>query len=306
MMPTGRVLVTGANGFVGTAVCSGLEARAYDVVRATRFSSPSSIGVGDVGPETDWSCLLPGVDCVVHLAAHVHRRDHAENEALEFERVNVAGTHRLARQAAEAGVRRFVFLSTVGVVGVSQRNIVNEDTRSAPATSYARSKFEGEKGLIALSERTGLSVALLRVPLVYGQGAPGNLKRLQPLVERGIPIPFGSVNNQRSAISVENLASAIRTTIDSECVASKVYYVEDGTLWSLREMIEQIASTIGRQPRLVPFPVSMLALMLKGVGKSVLTDRLLGSLVVDSSVFRRETGWVPPLSPEAALARGVV
>ena len=300
-----RVLLTGADGFVGTAVFSHLVAAGHEVVRATRFGSEGSEATGDIGPTTDWTRALAGTDAVVHLAARVHRRGSSDRDRALFERTNVAGSERLAAQGAGLGVERLVFLSTVGIVGSAVAAPVDEGTAPDPANTYAASKLEAEQRLLEIGRASNLQVAVLRAPLVYGPGAPGSLARLRSLVENGAPLPFGSVDNRRSAVSVDNLAAAIVASLSSD-IGGGWWYVEDGTVWSTRQMIEEVGKTIGRTPRLVSVPVASLRSILSLVGKRDLSNRLLGSLVVDGSAFRSATGWMPPSSVDAALSRGVV
>ena len=302
-----RILVTGATGFIGRILQPALEAQGHTVIPTSRRDLSGYVNVGVAGPATDWAGVLVDIDSVVHLAGRVHiLTEDSSDPAAAFESVNSIGTERLAEQAAEYGVRRLVLLSTVGIVGSAVAQVVDESTPPNPTNHYAASKLEAELRLLDIGRRTGLEAVVLRAPLVYGPGAPGSLTRLRPLVEKGIPIPFGSINNQRSAIAVGNLVSAIGVAIDSDRVANRTLYVEDGTLWSSLEMAERVGQTIGRSPRLVRVPVSVLRWTLNSIGKRGLVDRLLGSLVVDGSKFRSLTGWVPPLPVEEALDHGVV
>lgn len=300
-----RVLVTGADGFVGKAVCARLSEAGHEVVRATRTGMGGSEAVGDIGPGTEWTRVLGGVETVVHLAAHVHAPGATARDRALFERVNVAGTARLARQSVEAGAGMLVFLSTVGVVGSALAAPVDGRTPPAPANLYASSKLEAERRLLQIERESDLEVVVLRAPLTYGPGAPGSLSRLRPFVERGVPLPLGAVKNRRSAIAVDNLASAVVATTACDRM-SGLWYVEDGTVWSSRQMVEQIGNTIGRSPRLVSVPVSTLHAMLKLARRPAVASRLLGSLVVDGSAFQSATGWTPLLPVGTALSRGVV
>lgn len=284
-----------------------LDASGHTVVMTSRRKMSGYLNVGEIGPSTQWLDALEGVEIVIHLAARVHVIADAARDPLDaFRIVNVAGTEQLARAAANAGVRTLVFLSTVGIVGRSAVEIVDEGTQSNPANAYAISKLEAEMSLLHIAKETDLNVVVLRSPLVYGPGAPGSLVRLRSLVEKGVPIPLGSVENHRSAIAVENLASAITDAMESNATVNRVFYVEDGTVWSSPQMVEQIGQTIGRRPRLVPVPIPLLRPALTLIGRKELLGQLLGSLVVDGSAFRSVTGWIPPTTVDDAFTRGVV
>lgn len=308
------VLVTGATGFVGRAACQHLLARSWPVKAAVRprprsmpglLPAVEQVNVPSMGPHTDWAAALAGVDTVLHLAARVHVMDEKAPDPLaEFRRVNTAGTERLARMAADAGVRRLVFLSTIKVNG--------EETGSTPFTeadapnpqdAYAQSKWEAEQALQRVAGQTGLEVVVLRPPLVYGPGVKGNFLRLLRAVDRGIPLPLAWAQNQRSLIFLGNLVDAIATCVTHPKAAGNTYLVSDCEDVSTAELISRIAAALGRPARLWPFPTPLIALAGGLMGKSGEVERLLGSLEVDCTEIQRELAWNPPYSMTEGLAQ---
>ncbi len=313
-----RVLVTGASGFVGRELCACLEAGEHEVVRAARQprGEGGDVIVGDIGLDTDWRFALTpspsplgrgeSVDVVVHLAARVHvMHDEATDPLAEFRKVNVEGTLNLARQAAAAGVRRFVFLSSVKVNGEGRDVPYRETDAAAPQDAYAVSKWEAEQGLMAIAQETGMEVVILRPPLVYGPGVGANFLRLLRMVERGVPLPLGAIDNRRSLLYLGNLVDAIALCLAHPAAANRTYLVADGEDVSTPELIRRLAALMGGPARLWPVPPGLLELAGKLVGKSAEVQRLLGSLAVDSGAIRRELGWQPPFTLEEGLAETV-
>ncbi len=305
-MASAPVLVTGATGFVGRPLCRLLAERCLPLRAALRSpdagSLPSAargVVVGDIGPETDWGEALEGVDSVVHLAARVHRLQ--DDQPGLYRRVNTLGTLNLAEQAARAGVRRFVFLSSVKAVGESGH--LGPTTPPSPADAYGRSKREAELGLRDLEARTGLEVVILRPPLVYGPGVRANFLRLLRLVDRGLPLPLASVDNRRSLVFVNNLADAILTCLEHPAAAGGTFYVSDSELLSTPELIRRLAAALGRPVRLFPFPPSLLRLVAKAAGRAAVAERLLGDLTVDDAPLRETLSWVPPITPDEGISR---
>lgn len=307
-----RILVTGANGFVGLQVCAALALGGHTVVRATREAahaqgSQPEIAVGEVGPDTQWAAALVGVEAVIHLAARVHiLRETIADPLSEFRRVNVAGTERLARAAVAAGVRRFVYVSSIGVHG---RNIASgpltEEHSVAPYSPYSKSKLEAERVLSDVARQTGMEVTVVRPPIVYGPDNPGNFLRLLRLVQLGIPLPLGSVDNRRSMIYVGNLADAlIKCSVHGQA-AGKTYVVSDGDDVSTPQLMRMLARLMGRPSRLWPFPPRVLRIAGRAAGLSGELDGLIGSLVIDSSRIRNELGWTPPFTLEQGLRETV-
>ncbi|MDP2830248.1 MAG: SDR family oxidoreductase [Sulfuricellaceae bacterium] len=298
------VLVTGANGFIGCALCPALAATGFAVRRAVRAGSlPESVAVGDIGPDTDWRMALAGCDAVVHLAARVHvpRAEAAGTEAA-FRTVNTAGTLNLARQAAAAGVSRFVFVSSIKVNGEGRAAPYHEADAAAPQDAYARSKWAAEQGLWAIAGETGLAVVVLRPPLVYGPGVGANFQRLLGWVAHGWPLPFAQVDNRRSLLYLGNLVDAIRVCLAHPAAAGKTYLVADGEEVSTPELLRRLARALRRPVRLHPLPVSWLRLAAAVSGRGAELDRLLGSLTVDTRGIRHDLGWHPPYTLDQGLA----
>jgi nucleoside-diphosphate-sugar epimerase len=303
-----RILVTGASGFVGSALCPLLEARGHAVRRAIRASGSlpgagETVSVGELSGETDWTGALAGVQCVVHLAARTHvLRERSLDPLAEYRRVNVEATRRLAAQAAAAGARRLVFASSVKVNGEeSPGRPFTEADDPRPQDAYGLSKREAEQALRALERETGLEVVVLRPPLVYGPGVKGNFLRLLQLVARGVPLPLASVRNRRSLIYVGNLADAILAACEAPQAAGRTYLVSDGEPVSTPELVRAIARALGVAPRLLPCPPALLRAAAALAGRGQEAHRLLGSLEVDGSRIARELGW----RPRASLAEGL-
>lgn len=311
-MNAGRILVTGANGFVGRALCMALAAEGYPVRAALRESAPASLQeleveelvcVGKIGPDTDWTSGLKGVDAVVHLAARVHvMREFAADPLAEFRRVNVEGTRGLARAAAAAGVRRLVFVSTLKIHGESSgARGFSESDPPQPTDPYAISKWEAEQALHEIAGQTGLETVILRPPLVYGPGVKGNFLRLMDWIARGVPLPLASIRNSRSLLYLDNLVAAIEACLREPSAAGETFLLKDDGDLSTPELIRQLARAMGGRARLLPFPVPLLALLGAAAGQSAAVARLTGSLVADDAKIRRVLGWLPPLSPEQGL-----
>ena len=310
-----RILVTGANGFVGKPLCRSLLAGGHGVrgaLRRSRASLPEGIEtvvVGEIGRVTDWGAALQGVEAGVHLAARGHvMRDEAADPLAEFRRVNVEGTLNLARQAAEAGVRRFVFLSSIKVNGETTREGApfRADDPPAPEDPYAVSKREAEDGLLALARETGMAVVIVRPPLVYGPGVKGNFASLVHWVRKGIPLPFGALENRRSLVALDNLVSFIALCADpakSPQAANEVFLISDGEDVSTPELLRRVARAHGAQARLIPVPPAWMRLGARLLGKSAVADRLLGTLAIDSSKARERLGWRPVVTMDEQLQK---
>jgi len=304
------VLVTGASGFIGSALVPALTAAGYSARRAVRGRpeqhSPDgdTAAVGEIDGSTDWAEALRGIDTVVHLAARTHvLRETASDSLAAYRSVNVDGTRRLATQAAAAGVRRLVFLSSIKVNG--ERTVARpytEDDPPQPEDAYGVTKWEAEQALRTIERETGLQLVALRPPLVYGPGVKGNFLRLMKLVSRGWPLPLASVRNRRSLVYVGNLVDAILACVRTPAAAGRTYLVSDGPDLSTPELVRALARCLGVLPRLYPFPPSVLVLGASLVGKREEAARLLGSLQVNSSPIQRELGWQPPHAMENGLA----
>ena len=307
-------LVTGGTGFIGAALLQALHAAGWRV-RATARMVPEERSalpvdwreVGDIGPDTAWNGLLDGVDCVVHLAARVHVLNETNKyPSAAFRRTNTMGTARLARACAEAGVGRFVYMSSVGVHGArSFARPLSESSPLAPHDDYSRSKLEAEQVLAEIGRSTPLQVVILRPPLVYGQGAPGNFARLIRLVSSGLPLPLAGIDNRRSLIYLGNLVDAILHCMHHPSAVGHTFLLDDGEPISTPELIRVVARAMGRSVRMFEVPVHVLEFAGALSGKRGVIKRLTNSLWVDSSLIRSQLDWTPPYSMEAGITMTV-
>ena len=295
-----RVLVTGATGFVGRALCPALKQAGHVVSAAVRNPNAPGIPEGvtehairDIGPETNWADALSDTDAVIHLAA----RAHVMNEtAAEFNRVNGEGTARLASATATAGIRRFVYLSTVKVMGERSDAPFQEADTPRPEDAYGKSKLAGEQALTVAAAGTGLETVILRTPLVYGPGAKGNLLSLLKLCQAAPPLPFAAVNNQRSIIYLGNLIDAICLCLTADKAAGETYFVRDDEDISTPALIRHMAAALGRPARLFPTPEGILRLAGAITGKSKAIFTLLSDLQVNDEKILGQLGWTPPFN----------
>jgi nucleoside-diphosphate-sugar epimerase len=308
-----RVLITGANGFVGQALSIEANARGFLVIGATRFNCDlpagvQNIAVGDINENTDWTSALKDCDVVVHLAARVHVMHEISCDPLaEFRKVNVSGTEHLARSAVASGVKRFVYVSSIKVNGEEtqlERGFSELDVPN-PQDPYGVSKWEAEQALHRVAIETGLEVVIVRLPLVYGSGVKGNFAELLRVVKKGIPLPLAAVKNKRDFIYVGNLVDALITCATYPKAAGETYLVSDGEAISIADLLKRLASAMGVPSRLFYVPVWMLKLAGKVTGKSNQIERLVDSLQVDSTKIRLELNWVPPYCLEQGLMETV-
>lgn len=304
-----RLLVTGADGFVGSALCQTLADTGYPVYAATRtLGRPLPVAdrvvVGDIHGQTDWSGALQGIDTVIHLAARVHVLKDTANEPLAaFRQVNAEGTLNLARQAAAAGVRRFIFISSIKVNGeVSPPGRpFQADDQPQPADAYGQSKHEAELALRQLTADTGLDVVIIRPPLVYGPGVKANFQRVMHWLAQGWPLPLGAINNRRSLVALANLIDLIITCINHPAAANQTFLVSDGDDMTTTDLLKRTAKALGKRAWLMPLPVGWLVMAAKVLGKQAQAQRLLGSLQVDTAKTRGLLGWMPPVAVDRAL-----
>lgn len=303
------VLVTGATGFVGMAVRDALKGRGVAHRSATR-GTPVRGAVGDVvtiaaiDGATDWTAAVSGMKAVVHLAARVHvMREASADPLAEFRRVNTDGTVQLARSAARAGVRRFVYVSSIKVNGEATlgRPFSPADPAN-PVDPYGVSKWEAERALARLAAETGLEVVVVRPPLVYGAGVRGNFLRLLQLAQLGVPLPFGSARNLRSLVFVRNLADALVTCVEHPAAPGQTFLVSDGLDLSTADLCRRLGRALGRTPRVFPAPVTVLRAVATLARRGAEFQRLFGSLQVDSSALRATLGWQPPYTVDQGLA----
>lgn len=303
-----RILVTGASGFVGRALCETLTQIGHEIVPAVRV--PKGIHaervVGQIDASTNWQAALEGVQAVVHLAARVHvMQDAASDPLAAFRSVNTDGSLNLARQCAAAGAKRFTFISSIKVNGEGRELPYAESDLPSPQDAYAISKWEAEQGLREIEAATGMEVVILRPPLVYGPGVGANFLRLMRMVEKRRPLPFGRVENRRSLLYLGNFTDAIRLCLEHPAAAGKTFLLSDGEDVSSAELVRRLARAMNRPARLLPVPTSWLRMAGALAGRSSEMDRLLGSLAVDSSQIRQELGWRPQFSMEDGLGRTV-
>jgi len=288
------LLITGGTGFVGQALVKRLDE--LPVCLATRVDS------------VNWDKVLVGITTVVHLAARVHvMHDTAADPLAAFRVVNVESTLNLARQAAAAGVKRFVFTSSVKVNGEATPpgRAFTESHAPNPQDAYGLSKHEAEQGLRQLSADTGMEVVIIRPPLVYGPGVKANFAALMRAVQRGWPLPLGAVHNQRSLVALDNLVDLIVTCITHPQAANQTFLVSDGQDLSTTELVRGMAKAAGVPARLLPVPVWALQAGASLLGKGDAVQRLCGNLQVDISKARSLLGWVPPVSVEEGLRRAM-
>ncbi len=304
-----KILVTGANGFVGNVLCRRLVEKGYAVrgaVRSGKSALPTGvekIAMGDIEGNTDWSAALQDIDCAIHLAARVHvMKDESADPLAEFRKVNVEGTEKLALSAAKAGVRRLVYISSIKVNGESTgKKPFSEKDEPHPQDPYGISKWEAEQALRRISGQSGLEVVVVRPPLVYGPEVGGNFVRMLAWIEKGIPLPLGCVKNRRSMIYVENLADALINCAIHPDAANRTFLVGDSETVSTPELIRRLSARMGKSAAILPFPLPFLALLGKITGKKAEIQRLTGSLEVDSSRISKILGWKPPFSLDEGL-----
>jgi nucleoside-diphosphate-sugar epimerase len=308
-----KVLVTGANGFVGQAVLLRLNGMSgMTVIGSVRCSerfvdvSVPLATVGEMSAQTDWSTALAGAQAIVHTAAHgCHARGDRHDSLTELRRVNVAGTLNLARQAAAMEVRRFIFISSIKVNGehTLPGQPYTADDVPAPTDSYGISKHEAEQGLRQLAKETGLEVVIIRPVLVYGPGVEGNFRAMMRWLNLGIPLPLGSIHNQRSLVALDNLVDLIATCLYHPAGANQTFLVSDGEDFSTTALLRRTAASLGRSSRLIPVPVPVLRMAARLLGREDLAQRLCDSLQVDISKTRAVFGWAPSVSADTALRR---
>jgi nucleoside-diphosphate-sugar epimerase len=307
-----KILLTGGTGFVGSALIARLlndHIAILAAVRSEKYQFPrgvDSVRVADLNPDIDWSAALHGVDTVVHLAARVHvMHDIAADPLAEFRIVNVAGTMNLARQASAAGIRRFVFVSSVKVNGESTLfgHSFTADDKPDPQDPYGISKHEAEQCLRELAAKTGMEVVIIRPPLVYGPGVKANFASMMSWLARGVPLPLGAINNQRSLVALDNLVDLIRTCLDNPKAANQTFLVSDGEDMSTTQLLQRMGQALGKTARLIPVPAGLMQHAANIFGKADFAHRLFGSLQVDNSKACDLLGWKPAVTVDDALRK---
>ncbi len=320
-----KILITGASGFIGQSLIKYLSKLNKPVRGAVRlncsFLSNTDIEyvpIRDIDHNTNWNKCLIDIDCIIHCAGKAHIMKTEKNDLSKiYQSVNVDGTKQLAEQAAEAKIRRFIFLSSIKVNGENTNDddidkplnenkiIFSHKDLASPKDAYAKSKLEAEKVLWEISSKTGLEVVVVRLPLVYGYDAKGNLAKLKKLVRSKIPLPLSLVKNQRSMIGIDNLIDLLIRCIDHPKASGKTFLASDGKNLSTPEFIKLIASSMGRKANLFPLPIYILKFLGLIFGKSEEINRLVGSLSIDDSYTKEILNWIPPISVEEGIRRMV-
>jgi nucleoside-diphosphate-sugar epimerase len=302
-----KYLLTGTSGFVGRALVERLKLHGDIVVEVGRRQSTGSTGcfyqVNDISADTDFAEAFDGCDAVIHLAARVHiMHDSATDPLAAFQAVNLHGTVNLARQAARAGARRFVYVSSIKVNGeYTGSQPFTEADEPQPQDPYAVSKWQAEQALHEIGRETGMEIVIVRPPLVYGPGVKANFYSLLKLVSKALPLPLGSIHNRRSMIYVGNLVDALIACATHPAAAGQTYLVSDGEAVSTPQLVKEIATAMQRPKRIFPFPLSAMRFCARMVGKSSAVDRLTQSLEIDSSKIRNELDWHPPYTRQQGL-----
>lgn len=303
-----RLLITGVSGFVGQSIVSALGTHSEFSLRGTGRSTASYVvsdyHQADLAPNTNWEPIVSGVDVVIHCAARVHIMDDKVSDPLaEFRIVNVAGTLNLAMRAVEAGVSRFIFISSIKVNGEGTTHGLRyrENDVSMPEDAYGVSKCEAETALLELAKTSNMEVVIIRPPLVYGPGVNGNFLSLLKLANTGFPLPLGAIHNQRSMVYVGNLVDLIIRCIDHPAAANQVFLVSDNRDLSTTELLRMIRADMNLPARLLPVPSALLRLLGRLTGKGQVIERLCDSLQVDVSKARKLLEWEPPFSVEEGM-----
>ncbi|HFG1878522.1 TPA: NAD-dependent epimerase/dehydratase family protein [Vibrio cholerae] len=303
------ILLTGSTGFVGANLAKMLSLKTDFIVksvgrRAVKKDDELSFEVGEINASTDYTLTLSNTSIVIHCAARAHVMNNTMVDSLAlFREVNTDGTLNLAQQAADAGVKRFVFVSSIGVNGTStsDKPFTSHD-KVQPHNAYAQSKYEAELGLKKIAEETGLEVVIVRPTLVYGPNAPGNFGMLTKLVRKLPVLPFGLANNRRDFIAVQNLADLLVTCATHPDAAGHTFLASDGEMVSIKEFTNAMAKGLGKRVVQLPIPVGLMRLVGKVTGKSAMIEQLFGNLEVDSSNIQQVLGWTPPFTMEQAMA----
>lgn len=319
-----KILVTGSSGFIGNNLCKKLiELKRYGcgtVRNLNLFNDTDNFkyfSVGNIGPKTNWENILENVNCIIHCAGISHEIKEKDNLKF-YQSVNIEGTKHLANQAAKAGVKKFIFLSSVKVNGESTKKNLNKKIKENsqkkifsaydtpnPQSFYAKSKYETEKALLKISANTGLEVVILRLPLVYGHGVKGNLLNLIKLIKFKIPLPFNLIKNQRSLIGIDNLIDILIHCTDHPNISGKTFMVSDDEDLSTIDLIKHIASAMNIKVRLFSLPIPLIKILAYIVGKHSEINRLIESLQVDITFTKKTLNWKPPLSVKEGITRMV-
>lgn len=309
-----NVFITGGTGFIGRALVADLLIKGCVVSALVRVEQPGfadgvkQVMVKDIISENNWPCKLKGIDVVIHLAGRAHMmKDSAPNPLEQFRLVNTRATLELAKQAAKVGAKRFVFISSIKVNGeVTEKGVpFQPEDKCLPHDPYALSKYEAEQGLLLLAKETGMEVVIIRPPLVYGPGVRANFASMITWVQRGLPLPFGAINNRRSLLALDNLVSFIGCCIQAPKAANEVFLVADAEDLSTTELLQKVSKVFGRKSCLLAIPVSWLTCLARLLGKGDVMHKLCDSLQVDSSKAEKLLGWEPVVTMDEALKKTV-
>lgn len=300
-----KILVTGASGFVGSALVTRLADDGHEIVGAVRSSKvrvdPRILYVEgvDLAQPKKWNDALEGVGAIVHTAARAHRlHDEVSDPLAEYRRINVGGTIELAEQAAAHGVRRFVFLSSIKVNGdcTAPGQPFRADQEPAPIGPYAISKFEAEEALRTLAPKLGFELVIVRPPLVYGVGVKANFRAMMDSLTKGIPLPLASITAKRSLLGLDNLVDLLSLCMNHPNAGDRVFLASDGEDLAVPEIFRRLGHALGRPARLFPVPVALLEWLAAVWGSENFARRLCRPLQVDMQATRQLLGWNPPVS----------
>ncbi len=300
-MPNFNLLVTGGTGFIGRRLVKALVTEGWNVrvsLRQKLFKDypegVEPVAVGEINGSTDWQAALQGIHSVIHLAGRAHvLNDDPKTAPAKFDQINTEGTANLADQCDRFGIKHFIFLSSLHAMGTTRSECLTELSDCQPDTAYGQSKLRAERAIAQLTQRSQMQHTIIRPPLVYGPENLGNMERLLKLIDRGLPLPLGSVGNQRSFIYIENLVNAIMACLEHPQALGQTFLVSDGRTLSTPDLIRTLGAGLGKSPRLFPCPPSFLRLLGQLTGRSGMIDRLVGSLAIDDQKFRNSLGWQP-------------
>jgi nucleoside-diphosphate-sugar epimerase len=312
-----KILITGANGFVGLPLSQYLMTAGHQVVGAVRSHDSLSLvnphiqlkAIGDIDEVTGWQDCLGGVECVIHLANRAHVMDEKSSNPLAlYRKVNTEGTFNLARQAAVAGVKRFIFISSIKVNGESTLpgQALTAKDKYIPVDPYSLSKYEAELGLKLIAEQTGLEMVVIRPPLIYGPGVKANFLKMMQWVEKGIPLPLGAIQNQRSMLGLDNFINFIELCLAHPDAAGQTFLVSDDHDLSTTELLREIAAEMHRSSRLISIPQRFIEKILILLGQKHISERLCGSLQLDISLAKTCLSWKPPHTFKDQLSKTVL
>ena len=308
-----KILLTGATGFVGSHLLQMAIAQNREVVcpvrSKNRTTDPGTNQISSIDSKTDWQAHLNNIHTVIHCAARVHvMNETVADPHAAFREVNLHGSLRLAEQAAAAGVSQFIYLSSVKVNGemTLEGNAFTESDAPQASDPYGISKQEAEAALLELGQRTGMAITIIRPPLVYGKGVAANFLSLLIWVKKQIPLPLGSIHNQRSFVFVKNLCDFILHCVQNPLAYNQVFLISDGKDLSTTELLQEAAKALQVPSRLLPFPASLITFGARLLGKKNIADRLCQSLRVDSSKARKQMRWTPPYTVQQGLRESAV